>query len=178
MLKLVADLYGHIFVFLSSIMDWIMKKRVKRLLDSFNESFLETFEDEIKRINNKAERIRNLGSQAAHAEARVARLRIEEVQRDSRLGLEGQARQQEDLRLVAELIDRRLRKAEDDRRYERDRLDELGGRVEKLLERYAMGWLDGPRDATAHLLPPTSHEPRGQVDNGSYFSLFTSRPRC
>ncbi|KAK0382903.1 hypothetical protein NLU13_8819 [Sarocladium strictum] len=53
-----ADLYAHIFIFLSSYMDHLMRKRRTRLLDAFNENRSLKITAEIKRIKDKVARIR------------------------------------------------------------------------------------------------------------------------
>ncbi|ROW17317.1 hypothetical protein VPNG_01369 [Cytospora leucostoma] len=140
-IKLIADLYEHVFLFLSSVMDWIMKKRTRRLLDSFRENFSEQFANEVKRINEKAARIRNIASQSSMAEGRVTRLLTERIDRDIRLGLEGQRRHQAEMLMYAERLDDRLKKAEEDSRLERERMKNLGGSVVILLESDAAEWL-------------------------------------
>ncbi|KUI67665.1 hypothetical protein VM1G_03036 [Cytospora mali] len=139
--KLVVDLYEHVFLFLSGVMDWMMKKRSRRLLDSFTENFNDQFRDELNNINKKAARIRNLASQSAMAEGRVTRLVLEGLDRDVRLGLEGDMRHQAEMRLFAERIESRLTKAEEDRRLEFERMKNLGGSVVILLESDAAKWL-------------------------------------
>ncbi|KUI53386.1 hypothetical protein VP1G_00696 [Cytospora mali] len=140
-IKLVVDLYEHVFLFLSGVMDWIMKKRSRRLLDSFTENFNDQFRDELNNINKKAARIRNIASQGAMAEGRVTRLVLEGLDRDIRLGLEGDMRHQAEMRLFAERIESRLTKAEEDRSLEFERMKNLGGSVVILLEAYAAKWL-------------------------------------
>lgn len=141
MTKLVVDLYGHIFLFLSSVMDWIMKKRSRRLLDSFTENFNDHFRNQLNKINDKAARIRSIASQSLMAEGRVTRLVVESLERDVRLGLEGDVRHQAEMRLFAERIERHLSKAEEDRRLEYERVRQLGGSVVILLEADAAKWL-------------------------------------
>lgn len=60
------------------------------------------------------------------AEGRVTRLPTERVlERDLRLGLEGQRTQQEEMLLCAERLDDRLKKAGEDRRLEHERMRNL-----------------------------------------------------
>lgn len=100
MQRLISDLYAHIFLFLTSVMEWIMQKKYKRLIDSFNQNFIGRFKTEIDTIKNHAERIRQLAAQASRAETRVVRLtgedmgeEIRELRRDIRVGLEEIARE-------------------------------------------------------------------------------------
>ncbi|KAF2104705.1 hypothetical protein NA57DRAFT_70913 [Rhizodiscina lignyota] len=106
MLEGVADLYSHVFLFLSNVMDWMMEKRHRRLLDSFNENLRKTFDDQIQAISKRAEQIRHVAEQSSRAETRSTRLigesthaqlremkqTIDKLERDMRLGLEGEAR--------------------------------------------------------------------------------------
>lgn len=142
MLKLVADLYEHIFLFLSSVMDWIMEKRFRRLIDSFSDNFNERFQNEIGRINKKAERIRTFASQSLVAEGRVTRLLVEGLNRDIRLGLEGDERHKADMQLFAERIERKLSKVEENQRSQHENMLKLGGAVVVLLETDASNWLE------------------------------------
>lgn len=118
MLEKVADLYAHIFLFLSGFMDWIMRKRRKRLLDSFNENAFTRFESDIKAINDKAAAIRHQVEQNSRAEVREIRLTAEGTQlcvdgmaRDIRVGLEGMARHQAEMEQKGELLLRMQREA-------------------------------------------------------------------
>ncbi|ROW06828.1 hypothetical protein VMCG_04097 [Cytospora schulzeri] len=149
-IKLVVDLYGHVFLFFSNVMDWILKKRSRRLLDSFSENFNDRFRNELNKINDKAARIRNFASQSSMAEGRVTRLMVEGLDRDVRLGLDGDRRHQAEMRLFAERIESHLSKAEEDRRLESERIRHLGGSVVILLEADAVKWLQaGGRIPTA-----------------------------
>lgn len=109
-IKLVVNLYGHVFLSLSSVMDWIMKRRSRRLLDSFSENSNDRFCNELNKIKDKFARIRNFASQSLMAEGRVTRLMVEGLNRDVRLGLEGDTRHQAEMRLFAERIESRLSK--------------------------------------------------------------------
>lgn len=93
----IADLYANIFLFLASIMDWISEKRFKRLLDSFSDSLTQRFDDEIKRIERKAEFVRLQAAQNSRAELRVTRLELGDLGRDVRIGLEANERYQAEL---------------------------------------------------------------------------------
>src|SRR6185437_5858627 len=71
MLQLIADLYAHIFLYLSEVMEWLMRKRYQRLLDSFKEDFSQRFDAEIKNIQHLAQRVRYLGAQNSRRELRA-----------------------------------------------------------------------------------------------------------
>lgn len=166
MLHLVADLYEHVFLFLSSVMDWIMEKRFRRLLDSFSDNFNERFENEIRRINKKAERIRIFATQSLMAETRVTRLLVEGLDRDTRLGLDGDKRHRADMHLFAERIERQLLKAEESRRVQNENMQKLGAAVGVLLETDASKWLETQR-LSAFLLRSTGSWPESPLRHGS-----------
>lgn len=167
MLHLVADLYEHVFLFLSSVMDWIMEKRFRRLLDSFSDNFNERFENEIRRINKKAERIRIFATQSLMAETRVTRLLVEGLDRDTRLGLDGDRRHREDMHLFAERIERQLLKAEESRRFQDENMRKLGEAVGVLLKTDASKWLENQRLSTL-LLRSTGNWPESPPRHVSY----------
>lgn len=121
MLEHVADLYAHVFLFLSNFMDLVMRKRAKRLLDSFNENLNKKFEKDIKLINDKSARIRNLVEQGSRAELRDTRLTVEQLERDIRIGQEGEARHRAEMEhfsasFIRELQQERIERKEFDRR--------------------------------------------------------------
>jgi len=96
---LISDLYAHIFLFLATIMDWIMQRRYKRMLDSFSQNFMDRFKQDIDTIKHQVERVRQHGLKASRAEIRVSRLTVEASKReiqalrnDIRVGLEEIAR--------------------------------------------------------------------------------------
>lgn len=103
-LEHVSELYGLIFIFLSAYMDWFMKKRRYRFLDSFNESLTQKFEKNISDINQKADQIRRMVEQSSRAEVRETRVGMDnlqtgfaEMKRDIRVGLEGDERHRAEL---------------------------------------------------------------------------------
>jgi hypothetical protein len=105
MRRAVADLYAHIFLFLTDALDWYMKKRRKRLTDSFNERFMKEFEDEIENIKRFSKRIKRKVAHNSAAEQRVTRLIGEETHKETRIariGLEGVQREQAELKYSAE----------------------------------------------------------------------------
>ncbi|MBE3044706.1 hypothetical protein IMZ48_19520 [Candidatus Bathyarchaeota archaeon] len=107
-LEKVADFYAHVFVFLSTFMDWMTRKRRMRLLDSFNEKASSTFDSDIQALSEKAAAIRHIVEQSSRAEVRATRLTAEGTQvsleglaRDVRVGLQGMARQQAEMEYTA-----------------------------------------------------------------------------
>jgi hypothetical protein len=148
MMQLIADLYAHIFVFLSDVMGWITEKRRKRLLDSFNENFNQKFENQIEIIGNKSERIKNLAAQSSRAEQRVARLEIEDLARDVRVGLVDEARRQAEVAHMAVILERELSESRKERQLLRDdtqNFKRLGEKIINMLQDKAMSWITDVR---------------------------------
>lgn len=133
MLEKVGDLYAHIFIFLSSYMDWMMRKRATRLLDSFNENLARKFELSIKNIHERSSAIRNLVAQSSRAEIRATRLQVEKLTGDYRVGQEGSARHQAEMEYFAARIEQELIMARNERRA----LKEEGQQVKELTARLA-----------------------------------------
>lgn len=163
MQKLIADLYAHIFLLLTSVMDWMMKKRRKRLLDSFNEDLPTVFENELEKIKRVAERVRNLAAQNSRAEARSARLTLEETARDIRVGLEGERRHQAEMKHYAESILREQTRSSN--LWTVDKQQQLVENIVGLLEERAMGWLETFR---------TPQNPSQFFNAATTFSLMSS----
>ncbi|KAF6794597.1 phytanoyl- dioxygenase family protein [Colletotrichum sojae] len=136
---LIADLYAHIFLLLGSVMDWMAKKRRKRLLDSFNEDLSEVFEGEIAKVKAISDRVRQRAEQSGRAELRYTRLAVENSARDIRAGLEGQERQQADMRYFAESIAREQIRLAD--LWAEDKQQQLAEKVVNMLEERAIRWL-------------------------------------
>ncbi|KAK5625865.1 hypothetical protein RRF57_001581 [Xylaria bambusicola] len=148
MMELIADLYAHIFIFLSDVMGWITEKRRRRLLDSFNEKFFQKFEKQLSMIKQKSERIKNLAAQCSRAEQRHVRAAVEDLAQDVRLGLTGQRRQEAEMAYYVEVIERELYEG----RKERQQLREdgqnfrlLADQIVKMLENKAMVWIGDSR---------------------------------
>ncbi|KAK2601175.1 hypothetical protein N8I77_010643 [Diaporthe amygdali] len=134
MIEAISEFYGRIFLYLSSVMEWIMEKRRTRFIASFNEDLVERFEDDIKRISKSAERIRNLAQQSSRAEARYHRLETENADRDIRLGLRGLARQNAEIIHDLEVIKRQQAQIEKHRQQEPRHQKQLGYNVKLFLE--------------------------------------------
>ncbi|EXU98462.1 hypothetical protein X797_008409 [Metarhizium robertsii] len=139
MLERVAELYAHVFLLLSSIMDYLAKKSVMRLIDSFNESLCKKFQNEIKQINAKSAVMRNIAARGSRAELRATRLMVEDLGRDVRIGLEGEARNRAEMKNFASLVDRELQRAE----RERQEVRQLVVRLTSMLQQDAMDWMTG-----------------------------------
>lgn len=133
----VADLYAHIFIFLSSYMDHLMRKRTTRLLDSFNENASQKFAGDIKRIRDKATRIRYMVNQSHVAEGRDTHLTVEQIAADIRVGREGDERHRAEISDFASRLQHELRCAREERRDLDGRVIDLGSRLTNLLEHQA-----------------------------------------
>lgn len=166
LIEKVADLYAHIFIFLSSYMDHLMRKRTTRFLDSFNENASRKFDPDIKRINDKSASIRYLVQQSHRAEGRDTRLTVEDtkstvdqIARDIRIGQEGDERRYAELRDYATRMERELRFARSERRELREggrQLAALTAKVANLLEEHALG-------------PQSSRPGRSHIRHCQYF---------
>lgn len=144
MLEKVGDLYAHIFVFFSSYMDWMMRKRAKRLLDSFNENLSRKFELDIKKIHERSTVIRNLVAQSSRAEIRATRLQVEEFTRDFRVGQQGSARHHAEMEYFAARIEQELimsRKERRELKEEGRQVKELTSRLTHMLQERATTWI-------------------------------------
>lgn len=151
MLERVAELYAHVFLFLSCIMDYLAKKSVMRLIDSFNENLCKKFQDEIKLINAKSALMRNIAARGSRAEVRATRLMVEDLGRDVRIGLEGEARNRAEMKHFANLVERELLQAQ----RERQEVRQLVVRLTSLLQQDAKGWtVDQRLPGSKSSLPP------------------------
>ncbi|KAI8627667.1 hypothetical protein F5Y19DRAFT_440740 [Xylariaceae sp. FL1651] len=175
MKQLIADLYAHIFVFLSDVMGWITEKRRKRLLDSFNENFYKKFEDQIERIRSKSDRIKNLAAQSSRAEQRVTRLAVEDIARDVRVGLVSEERRHAEVAYMAERIEREL----SENRKERELLREdgqnfrrLADRITTMLQDKAMVWIGDMRSTDGGYQPSFRYPTRFAVSPGRSVDAF------
>ena len=154
----VADLYAHIFVFISSYMDYLMRKRAARFMDSLNENASRKFELDIKRIKELSASIRYMVQQSHRAEGRDTRLTVDQMARDMRVGQEGDARRWAEMMDYAARMERELKFARSERRELREggrQLKALTDRLENLLEQQALMAQPyeqyGQQGKTAHL---------------------------
>ncbi|KAK1831671.1 hypothetical protein QBC39DRAFT_306301 [Podospora conica] len=153
MLEKVGDLYAHIFLFLSSYMDWMMRKRATRLLDSFNENLSAKFELDIKKIHDLSTGIRNLVAQSSRAEIRATRLQVEDLAKDHRVGQEGSARHQAEMEHFAARLEQELIMARKERQElveEGRHFKELTSRLTYMLQERAATWV---RDQHLRAIP-------------------------
>ncbi|WQF78715.1 hypothetical protein CDEST_03729 [Colletotrichum destructivum] len=143
MQKLIADLYAHIFLFLTSVMDWMMKRRRQRLLDSFKEDLPSVIENDMEKISGISDRIRYLAAQSSRAEARSTRLALEDLARDVRIGLEGERRHQAEMIHHAEAMRREQERSSSSWSFEKRQ--QLAETIVDLLEDKALSWLETAR---------------------------------
>lgn len=134
MIKAISKFYSHIFLYLGSVMDWILKKSRTRLIASFNENLTDRFENDIKQIRSSADAIRNLAQQSSRAEVRYHRQEAESGYRDIRLGLHGVERQNAEIMHTLEEMKRRQAQLEEYRRQESRYQKQLGLDVKQFLQ--------------------------------------------
>ncbi|KAK7961912.1 uncharacterized protein PG986_002737 [Apiospora aurea] len=135
MKEAVATLYAEIFLLLSQLVDYLTKKRLKRLLGSFNEDLCKKYEDQISRINNRASKIQRLAEQGSRAELRALRLQLENLERNIIAGQEGEARLRAEIintanRMEAERVEAMRRR---EIPTQRQLMDHLAGTLNKML---------------------------------------------
>jgi hypothetical protein len=81
---LIRRLYASIFNFLRQALGWYEDKRRKRLLNSFNENFYESFSGTIEEIRRIGRLIHTKGMIANHAETRDTRVIVEKIRDEQR----------------------------------------------------------------------------------------------
>ncbi|KAI1362156.1 hypothetical protein F5Y08DRAFT_355550 [Xylaria arbuscula] len=126
MMELIADLYAHIFIFLSDVMGWITQKKKRR----------------------KSERIKNLAAQCSRAEQKYTRVALEDLAQDFRLGLTGQRRHEAEMAYYAEMIQRELYEGRKERQQwmeDGQNFRLLADQIVKMLENKAMLWIGDSR---------------------------------
>lgn len=134
MIKAISKFYSHVFLYLESVMNWILKKSRTRLIASFNENLTERFENDIKRIRSSSDAIRNLAQQSSRAEVRYHRKEAESGYRDIRLGLHGVERRTAEIMHTLEDMKRWQAQMEEDRRQESRNQKQLGLDVKLFLQ--------------------------------------------
>lgn len=137
-IHLVSEFYGQVFIFPSEVMDWIMAKKHKRLLKSFNDDLVATFEKDLDRIVKRADRILRRAAQSSRAERQFVRYKLESldnrVVEDMRLGSTGRARQLADRQYVKERLQLHEARIEAYRREDLIRQERLGLSLMLLLQ--------------------------------------------
>ncbi|KAI1338624.1 hypothetical protein F5Y15DRAFT_407601 [Xylariaceae sp. FL0016] len=162
MMRLVADVYSQIFLFLSDVMDWVTEKRRKRLLDSFNDNLVQKFENRIVMIKSKSDLIRNLAAQSSRAEQRATRLIVEDMARnvnDLRIGAVGQERRYAHMVYFAGKIESELAERQKEREMwkpDGPHFKQLAGRVTMMLEDNLKVWCGDKRSGDGITEPSLS----------------------
>lgn len=137
-MHLVSEFYGQIFIFLSEVMDWILAKKRKRLLKSFNDDLVATFQKDLDRIVKRAERILRRAEQSSRAEVQFVRHKVESIDdrgvEDIRLGTRGIARHVADRQYVEERLKLHEARIEAYRREDLIRQERLGLSLKLLLQ--------------------------------------------
>ncbi|KAK8072754.1 hypothetical protein PG996_006102 [Apiospora saccharicola] len=121
-------------------MDYLTKKRLKRLLGSFNEDLCKKYEEEIGNINKKAKKIQRLAEQGSRAELRAVRLEVENLRRNVVAGQEGEARMRAEILASANRMEAEQREAMKRREVpmQRQLMDQLAGTLNQLLSDEAL----------------------------------------
>ncbi|KAK7984660.1 hypothetical protein PG988_002282 [Apiospora saccharicola] len=161
MKEAVARLYAEIFLFLSDLMDYLTKKRLKRLLDAFNEDLYKRFEDRIRDIGRRASKIQRLAEQGSRAELRAVRLELEHWKQTSRVGQEGEVRMLSEMAAATSKMEAEWREATRQRELptQRQLMDQLAGTLNRMLGDKALRSVIDFRTATqagsqGTVLPP------------------------
>jgi acyl carrier protein phosphodiesterase len=79
MRQAIGTLYSHIFHFLKSAMKWYQSNSLKKVLNSFNESFYDKFEEQIVKIKSLSEWLQKKGNLKSRAELRDLRLVVDQM---------------------------------------------------------------------------------------------------
>lgn len=79
MRQAIGTLYSHIFHFLKSAMEWYQSNSLKKVLNSFNESFYDKFEEQIVKIKSLSEWLQKKGDLKSRAELRDLRLVVDQM---------------------------------------------------------------------------------------------------
>lgn len=115
-----------------------MAKKRKRLLKSFNDDLVATFEKDLERIVKRAERILRRAAQSSRAEGQFVRFKLESLNNqdvdDTRLGATGLARQLAERQYVEERLQLQEARIEAYRQEDLIRQQRLGHSLRLLLE--------------------------------------------
>jgi len=79
MRQAIGILYSHIFHFFKSAMEWYQSRSLKKVLNSFNESFYDKFEEQITKIKSLSDWIQKKGNLKSRAELRDLRLVVDQM---------------------------------------------------------------------------------------------------
>ncbi|KAK8122718.1 hypothetical protein PG984_011388 [Apiospora sp. TS-2023a] len=131
-------------------MDYLTKKRLKRLLGSFNEDLCKRYQEEIDNINKKAKKIERLAEQGSRAELRAVRLEVENLSCNVITGQEGEARMLAEILASTNRMEAEQREAMRRREIptQRQLMDQLAGTLNQLLSDEALQAVVNIRAAT------------------------------
>ena len=79
MRQAIGILYSHIFHFFKSAMEWYQSRSLKKVLNAFNESFYDRFEEQIVKIKSLSDWIQKKGNLKSRAELRDVRLKLDYI---------------------------------------------------------------------------------------------------
>jgi hypothetical protein len=79
MRKLIQRLYATVFVLMRQALAWYEDKRLKRLLNSFNDKYLDPFKSALDEMRRTADLINTTAVLGHHAETRDTRLMLEQM---------------------------------------------------------------------------------------------------
>jgi hypothetical protein len=79
MRKLIQELYATVFVLMRQALAWYEDKRLKRLLNSFNDKYLDPFKSALDEMRRTADLINTTAVLGHHAETRDTRLMLEQM---------------------------------------------------------------------------------------------------
>jgi hypothetical protein len=91
--KVLAKFYAEVFLFYADAVNWYRSTSHRKTRYSLHEGFAERFEEQLREIKRKAQRVRNAANFGSDAEQRYLRLNQENANDDMRLGFVGVARE-------------------------------------------------------------------------------------
>ena len=112
MRQAIGMLYSHIFHFLKSAMEWYQSRSIKKVLNSFNESFYDKFADQIIKIKSISDLIQKKGNLKSRAELRDVRLRMDQIYEQNvelRLSLQEEKQKRDDWQKIGHHMLKMLR---------------------------------------------------------------------
>ena len=112
MRQTIGTLYSHIFDFFKSAMEWYESRSMKKLLNSFNESFYDRSEEQIIKIKSLSDWLQKKGNLKSRAELRDLRLVVDQMaQQNSRAwaSLQEERQKNDDWQVIGQNMLRMLR---------------------------------------------------------------------
>jgi len=136
----ISKLYAHIFILLEDIMQWYLKKRLARLLDSFKDNIYKEYQNQIENIVSMSSKIRREAELSRGAEVRSTRYTAERTEEmiqllhanvlDLRIGQEDQARRDAENRHITRQL---LKRQESDLQARQELVENESTRTENLI---------------------------------------------